>query len=274
MVFLSTPIFGMDYWNQIKRWITQNPSGTPAGETAPLPALPADMQVTEIINQIINISDSRYEALTIINSYAHTNKTLAQYVTKNKESIKKILDQKFGLSITALASGNYDDTNIKNESIRILLDAAGAFPAQKAIIDNLVTYINTKERSDSVFLGIGGDIEYLGKILGSGYPNKFQLAAVVLGTINNAFSNNKVDFKLSELEFVDLLKDHIGTMGKDKNWTQIITLIINTAVKIFGPKFIDKEMGYNSEGTLLDTVRKSNNQEAIKYLETINKLNR
>ncbi|MFZ5954419.1 MAG: hypothetical protein ACOYT8_04975 [Candidatus Dependentiae bacterium] len=96
----------------------------------------------------------------------------------------------------------------------------------------------------------------------------------MLGTINNAFSNNKVDFKLSELEFVDLLKDHIGTMGKDKNWTQIITLIINTAVKIFGPKFIDKEMGYNSEGTLLDTVRKSNNQEAIKYLETINKLNR
>lgn len=280
MMFLSTPIFGMDYWNQIKRWITQNPSGAPAvpGEqVTPLPALPAEMQVNEVVKQLLNVSNNRDQALTLLSNYAQVNKAIGNYVKNNKVAIQRLLDQKFGLSLISLASGDYDNPQIKEESIAILKQAALDPTYQKwaVYLLNFAGYITTGQRNPA--LTPDKELDMLKRWLGFNYPEKFKVVAVMLGVLNNTFNNNTSIFgEAEENTIIDILKDYIRNMGQDKNYTQMLKLIINTAIKIFGPEFINKEKGYYfpMTGTLLEDVRNSKNQDAIKYLETINKLNR
>lgn len=260
MVFLSTPIFGMEYLNQIKRWITQNSSDTV--EITPLPTLPIDIQTKEIIEQLLNLSNTRHEALTLLSNYACVNKAIADYVKNNKLKLQKILNQKFGLSLTTLASGNYDDPDIKDASFEILLNAAEKFSTHRRVIDSLVTYIKTKKDDPCVL-----PIDYLyfvTEILESNYPNKFKLAAVILGRYKHEIFID--DFYAAD--FLRLVKNYIGVVPKDKNWNQIVTLIINTALKLYGHQFIN--YGYDNEPSLFNFVQNSKNEVLIKYLEGLN----
>lgn len=279
MLFLNSPIFGMDVWTKIKRWITENPSGTPAVKTTALPALPSDVQTMEIVKQLLNVSSNRDQALTLLSNYAQVNKAIGNYVKNNKVELQKLLDEKFGLSLIELASGDYDNPQIKTESRRILghfiLADSFKYDEWKAYIFDVAEYIKTGQ--GNLATPPLGEIKALSKILRLSYLDKFKVAAVLLGVLNYTFNNNKAVFGEDEENgFVDLLKDFIRHMCTDKNYTQMAKLIINTAVKIFGPQFINKKVGtyFPQTGTLLNQVRNSKNQEAIKYLETINKLNR
>ncbi|MFZ5954579.1 MAG: hypothetical protein ACOYT8_05785 [Candidatus Dependentiae bacterium] len=277
MLFLNSPIFGMDVWTKIKRWVTENPSGAPAVETTPLPVLPSDVQTTEIVKQLLNVSSNRDQALTLLSNYAQVNKAIGNYVKNNKATIQRLLDEKFGLSLIELASGNYDNPQIKDESISILKQAAltPSYEKWAGYLLNFAGYITTGQRNPAITPY--AELDMLKRWLGFNYPDKFKVVAVMLGVLNNTFNNNRAAFgEAEENTIIDILKDYIGSMGQDKNYTQIVKLIINTAVKIFGPQFINKEKGFYfpQTGTLLESVRKSTNKEAIKYLETINKLNR
>lgn len=280
LVFLSTPIIGMDYWNQIKRWINQNHSGAPAvsGEqVTPLPALPAEMQVNEVVKQLLNVSNNRDQALTLLSNYAQVNKAIGNYIKNNKVAIQRLLDQKFGLSLIALASGDYDNPLIKDESITILKQAAtnSSYYDSAPYLLNFAGYITGSRINPGI--APTAELSILSRWLGYNYPDKFKVVAVMLGVLNNTFNNNTAVFGEAEKNtFIDLLKEYIGSMGQDKNYTQIVKLLINTALKIFGPQFINKEKGYYfpMTGTLLEHVRNSRNKEAINYLEKINKLNK
>jgi len=274
LVFLSTPIFGMDYLNQVKRWITQNLSGAPAvpGEqVTPLPTLPPDIQVNEIVKQLLNVSSTRDQALTLLSNYARVNKTIAEYVKNNKDTIKKILDQKFGLSLTALASGNYDDPQIKAEALRVLQNTILEFRGKEFedTINEIVPLLQTAiENSEQQITRLDS---FQTLLLISIKEQKYNLAAVILGVLDNFFSTNRLTYSnINKYYFINIIKGTISLFGTNKLVTEILILTINKAIKIFGPQFINKKTGNE---TLLEYVRKSKNKDAIKYFETINKLN-
>lgn len=283
MVFLSSPIFGMDYLNQIKRWLTeipqkeqlQSPEFIQFEQITQLPELPSDIQTSEIVKQILNISNTRDEALTVLSNYARVNKAIADYIKINKEALQKLLDQKFGLSLTVLASGNYNDPKIKAESLRVLEEGLKQMPAVRDHINELIYAIKNKNK----IIWDNDLASYLEILCTASLSEKYEIFAATLGTLNNFFNNTRFTFT-DEIghQLLYLVTFNINAFGKDKTLTQISTLIINMVIKIFGPGFVSNtkigKSKYGIKKTVLDWAKDTGNKEAINYLEKINKLNR
>ncbi|MFZ5954422.1 MAG: hypothetical protein ACOYT8_04990 [Candidatus Dependentiae bacterium] len=261
ILFLNSPIFSMGVWNKIKKWVTQP-------FTSSLPELPSDIQTTEIVKQLLHISNTRDEALTLLNNYAQVNKAIAEYIKENKDTIQKILDQKFGLSLTVLTSGNYNDPNIKAETIKVLQKATHKYSSYSETLNTLITFI--KNKNDKIT--IVNVHMYIGLLARSLLDKDYSLSAALIGVFDNFINHtHPVLNKNNESQFVDLLKGFISFFGKNKPLTQILISIINQAITLFGPNFIDNEIGQHmsKSGTLFNFTRTTGNKAAIKYLETI-----
>lgn len=277
LVFLSTPILGIDYWNQIKRWITQNPSGAPAvaGEqVTELPALPADIQINEVIKKLIEISRTRGQAQTLIRNYALVNKEIAAFVKNNKIQLQKLLNQKFGIAPAILASGNYTDPEVKADVLDTLKHILKNIK-EGMTANTLRSLVNAIEDPKKVITDL--DLEaYLQLFAALNRTENYYLSTIVIGAINNFYNNNRTKFSSNiELDFISAIMKSLGEYGKKHGITTVLNYMFNTALKIFGPNFINVQTIHDQKlQTLLDYAKFLKNQKAIEYLETINKLNR
>ncbi|MFZ5954412.1 MAG: hypothetical protein ACOYT8_04940 [Candidatus Dependentiae bacterium] len=246
--------------------------------------LPYELQTTEIIKQILNTSSTRDEALTLLSNYAQVNKAIAHYIKENKESIKKILNQKFDLSLTALASGNYDNPNIQQKTLRILKEALVHFakiPDAKGQINSLINSIKNQKQTITK-----QDLKNYLSLFNVSTSNEGilckseEVSAIILGALNNFFINNRFTFtnkignellKVFYLGIEDEYKIYLGVENTSN--TQILALIIDTVQKIFGSNFINNqplEFSWSLDRkTLREWIKDSGNQEAIKYLEKL-----
>lgn len=286
LIFLSTPVCGMELWTNVKQWVIQNPSSERTEtHVTPLPVLPSELQTSEIVKQLVNISTTRDQALTLLSNYARVNKAIAVYVKTNRIKLQKILDQKFGLSLTTLASGNYDDPKIKTESLEILQNAILFLDTKGSIIEiqpaevtvNLL--IRVIEGNEQVTPGRLNKFIKLLKI--SLAEKQYPLSAVILGALDNIYTSKTDIFSNSETrnKFFDVIGLNIKSFGTNKLVTQILKLAINKAIKIYGPSLVNTSGVFEYEGsrvtskTLLEWAKLYGNQEAIKYFESIKKLN-
>lgn len=277
MVFLSTPIFSMDYWNQIKRWITQNPSGAPAVPTqqvTELPTLPADIKLNEVIKKLIELSRTRSQAQTLIYNYAQVNKEIAAFVKNNKIQLQKLLNQKFGISPAVLASGNYTDPAVKADVLDTLKHILKNIK-EGITADTLRSLVSALEDPKKVITDL--DLEaYLQLFAALNRTENYYLSTIIIGAINNFYNNNRTQFSGNiEIDFISAIMKSLGEYGKKSGITTVLNYMFNTALKIFGPNFINVQTVHDQKLlTLLEYAKSLKNQEAIKYLETINKLNR
>lgn len=257
----------MDLWSKIQDLIITNPSPKqPPRVEKTLPVLPSEIQINEIINQILEIATTRDEVLTLLSNYVQVNKTIAQYVKNNKNKIQQLIDKKFGLSLTALASGDYTNPSIKSAALSLLersplTDAiAHAIKNPQAAIANATIV----EATDELRLMIKN--------------KQFNVVAAILGAFNNFYSTNRLVFDVSNgFTLWDEFKKYMNDFGQDKEKTVILRLLMQTIIKIFGTSFVNNTKrpahAYSSDQrTLLEWARESRNKQVIEYLERIKKL--
>lgn len=266
-LFMVQPVVSMDLWSKIQDLIITNPSPKQAPRVEkPLPVLPTDIQTSELIKQLLEVSTTRDQALSLLSNYVRVNKTIAQYVKTNKNEIQKLLDKKFGLSLTALASGDYTNPSIKSEALYLLersplTDAiANAIKNPQAAIANATIV----EATDA----LRPMIKY----------KQFNVVAAILGALNNFYSTNRLVFDLSNgFTLWDEFKKNMNDFGQDKDKTVILTLLMQTIIKLFGTSFVNNTKrpanAYSTDQrTLLEWARESRNKQVIEYLERIKKL--
>lgn len=266
-LFMVQPVVSMDLWSKIQDLIITNPSPKQAPRVEkPLPVLPTDIQTSELIKQLLEVSTTRDQALSLLSNYVRVNKTIAQYVKTNKNEIQKLLDKKFGLSLTALASGDYTNPSIKSEALYLLersplTDAiAHAIKNPQAAIANATIV----EATDELRLMIKN--------------KQFNVVAAILGALNNFYSTNRLVFDVTNgFTLWDEFKKYMNDFGQDKEKTVILGLLMQTIIKIFGTSFVNNTKrpahAYSTDQrTLLEWARASRNKQVIEYLERIKKL--
>ncbi len=113
------------------------------------------------------------------------NKAIAAYVKNNKIEIQKLLDNKFGLSLSALASGNYDNPSIKLAALD-LLEAKMDTTALADAIKNPENVITNHDVTSAI-----DQIRFLLKV------KEFNRVAAILGSFNNFYSTNRFTFNLT-----------------------------------------------------------------------------
>lgn len=266
-LFIVQSAVCMDVWSKIQQLIIVNPSPKqPAQVVKALPVLPSDIQIAELIKQLLEVATTRDQALTYLSSYVQVNKAIAAYVKNNKNEIQKLLDKKFGLSLTALASGNYDNLFIKSEVLNLLEGTV--------TISGIVDAIKNPQyavSNDDIINAID-EIRFFFK------EKKYNKIAAVLGVFNHIYTNNRFPFnQLSGEYLLGEFKKNMTDFGRDKNATTILTLLMQTIIKLFGTSFVNNtkltaQAFSQDQRTLLQWALESNNKELINYLERIKKL--
>jgi hypothetical protein len=195
--------------------------------------LPYELQTQEIVKQIINTATSRQQAMLSLNNYRHVNKAIAQYIDKNQQLLKNILYERFALE--TLASGAFNNSDVKKRSIAILEEARKYKFMQIDPARDIINLINSKDRITSQNIN-----SFIALLKRSIKEKNFLLSAAIIGALRYFVNTKRLVFDpYIKNHFVQVLET-VADMGlHSKNGTaQIRELydIINTfATKEFGP---------------------------------------
>jgi hypothetical protein len=239
-----------------------------------IPELPQEVSL-QVIEQIINTSETKPKALNALYNYALTNNLNALMIQTNKELIQKLLKEKF--EFNDLATGNYEDQTIQEKTIKILKKeqqkvAPHLGGVQKRFCMALSLAIN---RSKSLVKDkYGNDVEtYFFLLENAVKEKKIKLALVALGGINRFYNNQRL--LMGKDDYIKSIKKIISLIDKkslrnSEQEFQLLNALIRTGINKFGKNYVIAHRGaYNTKPTILDYAKSIGNPEIINYLEKL-----
>ncbi|MFZ5954652.1 MAG: hypothetical protein ACOYT8_06175 [Candidatus Dependentiae bacterium] len=234
-----------------------------------IPTLPSEIQIQEIVKQILNTSTTRAEAINTLNNYALTNKSIRQYIQAKKQDLNKLLKQRFGLSLEELASADYKNPTIKEETLRLLqeYESTTNHLGLKRVLENLIDSVK-KERVTTNFMGLNNFI--LRPVINT---KKYPLIAAVLGAIKNLGDASHEDTPLNKAEYTQTLKYFISQFKNNKpvddSVRKILNLFVSVGNEIFGNDFINEwQLSTDFPGSVIEYAQTINNPTIVKYLKS------
>jgi hypothetical protein len=240
-------------------------------------SLPTEIKTQEIVKQIINSSISRDEALSTISNYSKVDTDLYRYIKNNTVALRQLLDQKFGLSLTTLASGEYGNPHIKQETLVILQNEyqkSGKRLGVKVMLDGLVDLVNGKTNTRS-FNQLNNIFEGLSEFFENVITTKnYGFLAVILGALKNLNQFFNFNTVLNKTEYANILNFYASQFKNNKSINaiekQILILLVATGKQLFGKNFLLENLKTTTfTGSVIDYVKKINNSQLISLLESI-----
>lgn len=166
------------------------------------------------------------------------------------------------VSVDQLASGDYTNPLIKEETLRMINDLQNTI---KPSFGFLVRYAKnsfngTPERNLQYILERIIDLE--------NYQNKALALAAIIGLMNNNYKKNYIT--LNDSYIVDVIKRLIWESNKDQTFIPVTKRLIDLFTEISGTKKLTSEFGrnYSQSGSLLDFSSKQN-AELHNHIKTI-----
>jgi hypothetical protein len=166
------------------------------------------------------------------------------------------------VSVDQLASGDYTNPLIKEETLRMINDVQNAIePSFRFLVRHAINSFNGMPDYDLQYI-----LERIIDI--NNYPNKANALAAIIGLMNNNYKKNYIT--LNNTYIVDVIKQLIWESNDDQTLIPATKRLIDLLVKISGAKKLTSEYGrnYSQSGSLLDFSAKQN-AELHNHIKTI-----